>query len=145
MNSAVEPIFNEKIAEKWSFWVPWTVHGTHKLMKSSWKVRNIQLLFMNSSCLSPWNASTSTVLRFHPFFFLSRKVWLFYLCIIHALQIFSDRVHCSALFMHCSALFTHCSWDPQALYSENNIKNESHNTIHTFKIYFTTVFSVFNF
>ena len=140
MNSAVEPIFNEKIAEKWSFWVPWTVHGTHKLMKSSWKVRNIHLLFMNSSRLSSWNASTSTVLCFHLFFFffLSCKVWLYYLCTVHALQIFSDRVHCLALFMHCS-------WDPLALYSENNIKNESHNTIHIFKIYFTTVFSVFSF
>ena len=29
MNSAVGPIFNEKLVEKWSLWVPWTVHGTH--------------------------------------------------------------------------------------------------------------------
>ena len=38
-------------------------------------------------------------------------------------------------------LFMHCSWDPQPLYSEKNIKNESHGTIHTFKNYFTAVFS----
>ena len=51
--------------------------------------------------------------------------------------------------MHCSgtvyALFRYCSWDPQPLYSEKKIKNESHGTIHTFKNYFATVFSVFNF
>ena len=38
-----------------------------------------------------------------------------------------------------------CSWDPQPLYSEKNIKNGSHGTIHTFKFYFATVFSVFSF
>ena len=26
MNSTVEPIFNEKVAEKWYLWDPWTVH-----------------------------------------------------------------------------------------------------------------------
>ena len=41
-------------------------------------------------------------------------------------------------------LFTHYSWDPQLLYSEKNIKNGSHSTIHTFKNYFVTVFSIFN-
>ena len=36
--------------------------------------------------------------------------------------------------------------DPQtSLFSNFFIKNGSHNTIHTFKNYFTTVFSVFNF
>ena len=39
----------------------------------------------------------------------------------------------------------HCSRDPQPLYSEKNIKNGSYNTIHTFKNYFATVFSVFSF
>ena len=29
MNSTVEPIFNEKVAEKWSLWIPYIVHGTH--------------------------------------------------------------------------------------------------------------------
>ena len=38
----------------------------------------------------------------------------------------------------------HCSRDPQPLYSEKNIKNGFYGTIYTFKIYFTTVFSVFN-
>ena len=49
VNSAMWPIFNEKVAENWSLWILWIVHRTHKLMKSGSKVRNIQLLFMNSS------------------------------------------------------------------------------------------------
>ena len=37
------------------------------------------------------------------------------------------------------------SLNPQLLYSEKkNIKNRSHDTIHTFKNYFITVFSVFS-
>ena len=30
MNNVMEPIFNEKVTEKWSLWVPWTVHRTHE-------------------------------------------------------------------------------------------------------------------
>ena len=59
VNSAMWPIFNEKVAENWSLWILWIVHRTHKLMKSGSKVRNIQLLFMNSSRLSPWNMNNS--------------------------------------------------------------------------------------
>ena len=29
VNSAVWPIFNEKVAENWIVWVPWTMHRTH--------------------------------------------------------------------------------------------------------------------
>ena len=37
----------------------------------------------------------------------------------------------------------HCLWDPQiSLFSNFFIKNGSHDTIHTFKNYFATVFSV---
>ena len=40
----------------------------------------------------------------------------------------------------------YCSWDPQtSLFSNFFIKNGSYGTIYTFKNYFTTVFSVFNF
>ena len=39
------------------------------------------------------------------------------------------------------ALFTHCAY---TVYAFKNIKNKSHRTIHTFKNYFATVFSVFN-
>ena len=40
------------------------------------------------------------------------------------------------------ALFTHCAYTVHVL---KNIKNESHDTIYTFKYYFVTVFSVFSF
>ena len=41
--------------------------------------------------------------------------------------------------------FVHCLRNLQTFFfSKTFIKNESHDTIHTFKIYFTTVFSVFN-
>ena len=40
----------------------------------------------------------------------------------------------------------HCLWDPQiTLFSNFFIKNGSHDIIYTFKNYFVTVFSVFNF
>ena len=40
----------------------------------------------------------------------------------------------------------HCSRDPQtSFFTQTFIKNGSHVTIHTFKNYFTTVFSIFNF
>ena len=40
----------------------------------------------------------------------------------------------------------HCSRDPQTfLFSKFFIKNESYGTIHTFKNYFATVFSIFIF
>ena len=40
----------------------------------------------------------------------------------------------------------HCSWVPQtSLFSNFFIKNRFHDTIHTFKNYFTTMFSVFSF
>ena len=29
MNSAMRPIFNEKVTGKRGLWVPWKVHGTH--------------------------------------------------------------------------------------------------------------------
>ena len=46
-----------------------------------------------------------------------------------------DKNYCSSLQQYCSQ---HCS-------RTKNIKNESHGTIHTFKNYFTTVFSIFSF
>ena len=44
---------------------------------------------------------------------------------------------------HC-ALFTHCLLDPQSLYSKIYIKNESQDTIYTFKNYFITMFLIFS-
>ena len=48
--------------------------------------------------------------------------------------------------MVLSVGLVYCSRDPQiSLFSNFFIKNESHDTIHTFKNYFVTVFSVFSF
>ena len=73
-----------------------------------------------------WIHSTFTFCAFSfPFFFflLSRMFWLFF------------REQC------IRALFT----VPQiSLFSNFFIKNESHDTIHSFKNYFATVFSVFS-
>ena len=41
VNSAVEPIFNEKVAEKWNLWVLWIVHGTHGCDEKGLKSQNI--------------------------------------------------------------------------------------------------------
>ena len=46
--------------------------------------------------------------------------------------------------MHCLVGLVHYLWDSRVLYSEKNIKNGSHDTIHTFKNYFVIVFSVFS-
>ena len=41
--------------------------------------------------------------------------------------------------------FMHCLRNPQTFFfSKTFIKNKSYDTIHTFKIYFTTVFLVFS-
>ena len=41
--------------------------------------------------------------------------------------------------------FVHCLQNPQIFFfSKIFIKNKSHNTIHVFTNYFTTVFSIFN-
>ena len=77
-------------------------------------------------CLYSASASTFSVSCVSAvfFFFFSRTCWLFV----------SEQCIC-ALFM-----------DPQiTLFSNFFIKNGSHDTIHTFKNYFATVFSVFNF
>ena len=68
--------------------------------------------------------------------FLSLSLSLFFFFFMHAFQ---PETKCT---IH--ALFIHCSWDPQPLYSEKNIKNGSYSTIHTFKNYFATMFSVFS-
>ena len=51
-------------------------------------------------------------------------------------------MHTDSLYMRQSALFT---GPTTTLFWKNNIKHGSHGTIHTFKNYFATVFSVFSF
>ena len=78
-----------------------------------------------SECLDPRLSYISRLC--FPFFF--------FFFLIHAQQLLGD----SALVMHYSLLFVHYSLE------KKYIKNGSHDTIHTFKNYFVTVFSVFNF
>ena len=51
-------------------------------------------------------------------------------------------VNSNFTWVYCSCTVYHCSC---TVYILKNIKNESHDTIYTFKNYFTTVFSVFSF
>ena len=74
------------------------------------------------------------------------SVWIACLCFpLSAFSFFfSPTVVVDQVFreQYIRALFT----DPQtSLFSNFFIKNEFHDTIHTFKNYFATVFSVFNF
>ena len=56
----------------------------------------------------------------------------------------SMSTHCLVMALLVGPVY--CSRDPQiSLFSNFFIKNESHDTIHTFKNYFVTVFSVFSF
>ena len=49
-------------------------------------------------------------------------------------------------FFRILVVLVYCLWDPQiSLFSNFFIKNGSNDTIHTFKIYFATVFSIFSF
>ena len=50
-----------------------------------------------------------------------------------------------SLFTHCSGTVHVLFMRPTTILFRKNIKNESHGTIHTFKNYFDTIFSVFNF
>ena len=62
-----------------------------------------------------------------------------------SLSIFSFFFFFQPQFMIFLQWTVHCSRDPQIpIFSNFFIKNESHSTIHTFKNYFATVFSVFS-
>ena len=79
-------------------------------------------------CRLEWT-SAFTNLRFQIFFFPmvnSNITWVHYA---------GDKNHCSCTVYHCSQ---HCL-------RTKKIKNGSYSTIHTFKNYFATVFSVFSF
>ena len=56
---------------------------------------------------------------------------------------FEVRFVAVVLFLVCPVC---CSWDPQtSFFFKIFIKNESHDIIHTFKNYFTIIFSIFSF
>ena len=72
-------------------------------------------------------ASKFSASRFLFFLFFARICWLW---------------RQTLLLWTVYLLFTYCAYTVHIL---KNIKNESHNTIYTFKYYFTTVFLVFSF
>ena len=91
------------------------------------------------------------------FFSLLGGVWIHVAFVPSAFPAFSLFFFfcCSTHFRGQQLLFMHCSWTVTATFDYFNpqislfinffIKNGSHGTIHTFKNYFTTVFSVFSF
>ena len=94
-----------------------------------------------SMCLDPHHVYCVCVFCFFFFFFF----FFFYAFYFRP----GDNYHCSHVI---TLLFTHCSNTIYALFIgptttlfKKNIKNGSHGTIYTFKNYFATVFSVFNF
>ena len=62
--------------------------------------------------------------------------FLFFLFFMHA-DYTVQEILCTV-----HALFMYHSRDSQLLYSKKYIKNESHGTIHIFKNYFATMFSI---
>ena len=81
--------------------------------------KNWKLLFENTNQIEKVYASAF----FFFFFFLSVFLWL-YATLVGPV---------------------HCSRDPQTSFFSNfDVKNRSHGTIHIFKNYFTIVFSIFN-
>ena len=65
--------------------------------------------------------------------FISSRFLLFFFC-PHLLTL-RDNFYCNEQCVHCS----------HTIHVLKNIKNQSHDTIYTFKYYFVTVFSVFSF
>ena len=71
--------------------------------------------------------------------FISSRFLLFFFFFLPAFVDFGRQF---LLLWTVYTLFTHCVYTVHVL---KNIKNESHDTIYTFKYYFVTVFLIFNF
>ena len=65
-------------------------------------------------------------------------LFFFFFFLVYMFQLSRDNMHRLMGLMHYSR-------DPQILYSEKNIKNGSHITIHIFKNYFSVLFLIFSF
>ena len=108
MNSAVEPIFNEKVAEKWNLWVPWTVHGTHgcdeKGLKSQIHTATVHEKFHELWNLSPrwFQATLRATTSVHSNFLsiLYEKTYFFYFT--HPLL---QNTHISLSILHYFTIF----------------------------------------
>ena len=124
-----------------SYWLLLNIKLRLHLIKSIYYEMNI--IYSNLNIWQIWKKSKDYVLvwiaRFSfsvlgfSFFFQhmdSKIIWIYYAW---------DKNHCSHTI---TALFTHYS---STVYAFKNIKNGSHRTIHTFKKYFSSVFSIFSF
>ena len=56
MNSAVEPIFNEKVVEKWNLWIREQCTSVLFTVEKSTNAATVHKQCMNSSRITPWNA-----------------------------------------------------------------------------------------
>ena len=170
MNSTVGPIFNEKVAEKWNLWVRKQYTMCTDWLKIVWKVKLCGYCLLNSSrnLKNAWKKKKKKEKRKRTFQFQPNPnvalvaVWIHWSCVsrLHFSFFFfflwacvsGVKRYCSSLLWTVAATFDPeqciCAlfMDPQtSLFSNFFIKNGSHGTIHTFKNYFATMFSVFSF
>ena len=90
-----------------------------------------------------WNHVHSWVFHYSV---LSFSFFLFSACILGAKDDCFINSNCNIWLFSTLVGLVHCLRDPQiSLFSNFFIKNGFHGTIYTFKNYFTTVFSIFNF
>ena len=87
-----------------------------------------------SMCLDPHHVYCVCVFCFFFFSFLFFSFFFMHFALGRGQLLLYSRM--------VTVLFTHCS---NTVHVFKNIKNRSHDTIHTFKNYFATVFSVFSF
>ena len=113
------------------------------------KKKSVQLQKLITDIIGNWNFTNPRSLNptnpkcgfgFSVCIFISAFSFFFFLFFFHSRV--SGRQN--LLFTTVAALFTHCSWDHSHFIQKKNVKNGSHGTIHTFKNYFTTVYSVFS-
>ena len=138
MNSAVRPIFNKSFVEKRDLWI------CEQCMRPIGKAEKLKPLLKKKK-KKRWNVGC----RRYPNINLV-YVWI-HVCGKHLrfmFFFFFFFVWGKALFWGCfqfSMSPVYCSRNPQTfLFCNFFIKNGFHDTIHTFKNYFVTVFSVFN-
>ena len=123
VNSIVKPIFNEKVTKKWSLWDLWTMYGyiVHRRI-------------VKSHSLKKKKKSANRKMPTHNVDPNPTLVWVWEAHFAHFPMLYFFNGFC--------ALFTR---PLNTFLSKNNFKTGFYDTIQTFKIYFITVFSFFNF
>ena len=102
-------------------------------------------LYILCACLDSAFAASAFNLHvsfFFSFFFVFTRYGVMWLLFMHC----SLNSSCKCWLFHSEQCIRALFMEPQiSLFSNFFIKNGSHGTIHTFKNYFVTVFSVFSF